>query len=52
MIIFITASLSSKNVEHRTVLRRLRFRRNLINVTQFKSVVLDWSLGLVFGVLV
>ena len=41
-----------KNLEHRTELRRIRVRRNTINITQFKSVVLDWSLGLVLGVLV
>ena len=38
-----------KDVEHRTEFRRLRVRRNIINITKFKSVVLDWNLGLVCG---
>ena len=33
-----------KNVEDRTELRRLRVRRNLINITQFKNVVMNWNL--------
>ena len=41
-----------KNVEHRTELRRLRVRRNIIDIAQFKNVVLDWSLGLVLDVFV
>ena len=40
MIILITASLYS-NVEHRTELRRLRVRRIIINITQFKIVVMN-----------
>ena len=34
-----------KNVEHRTKKRRLRIRRNIINITQFKIVVLGWNFG-------
>ena len=41
-----------KNVEHRSELRRLRDRRNRINITQFKIVVTNWNLGLVLGMLV
>ena len=51
IIILITASLSS-NVEHRTKQRRLRFRRNTINITQLQIVVLGWVFSLVLGVLV
>ena len=32
-----------KEVEHRTKFRRLRVRRNTINITKFQSVVLDWK---------
>ena len=46
--LMITASLSSKT--YRTELRRLRVRRNIINIAQFRNVVLDWSRGLVLGV--
>ena len=35
-----------KNVEHRTELRRLRVRRNIINITHCKIVVMTWNLGL------
>ena len=35
-----------KDEEHRTEFRRLSVRRNTINITKFKSVVLDWNLGL------
>ena len=52
MINLITASLSSKNVEHRTELSRLCVRWNMINITQFKIVVMSWNLGLVLGLLV
>ena len=38
-----------KDVEHRPELRKLRVRRNIFNITPFKSVVLDWNLGLVVG---
>ena len=50
MIILIIASLSSKNVEHRTKLRRLNVSGNTIELAQFKIVVLNWSLNLVLGV--
>ena len=50
MIILITASLASKNVEHRTELRRLRVRRDVVNIVQIKIVVLCWNLGLGFWV--
>ena len=41
-----------RNVEHRTKLRKLRARRDMINVAQIKLVVLGWNLGLVLVVLV
>ena len=41
-----------KDVEHCTKMRRFRVRRNIISITQFKSVVLGCSLGLILGVLV
>ena len=41
-----------ETVKHRIGLRRLRVRRNIINITQFKIVVMKWNLGLVLGVLV
>ena len=41
-----------KNIEHCAKMTTLRVRRNSINIAQFKSVVLDWSLGLILGVLV
>ena len=41
-----------KNVQHLTKMRRLRVRRNMINITQIKIVVLGWNFGLVLGVLV
>ena len=40
------------NVKHRTKLRRLRIRWDIIDIAQFKIVVLNWCLGLVMGVLV
>ena len=45
MIVFNHCFVVLKNVEDRTESRRLPVRRNIINITQFKSVVLDWSLG-------
>ena len=41
-----------KNVQHRTKSRILRVRRDIINITQIKIVVLGWNLGFVLGVLV
>ena len=41
-----------KNVQHRTKSRRFRVRRNMMNITQIKIVVLGCNLGLVLGVLV
>ena len=38
-----------KNVEHRTTSRRLRVRRSITNITQFKIVVLNWSLNVAVG---
>ena len=49
---FIHCFVVLKNVMHRTKTRKLRIRRNLLNITQFKSVVLDWNLSLVLAVLV
>ena len=40
------------NIKHCTKMRRLRVRPNMINMTQFKSVVLGCCLGLILGVLV
>ena len=52
MIILITASLSSKDEQHRTKQRKLRVRRDTVNIVQTKIVVLGWNLGFVLGVLV
>ena len=41
-----------KNVQHRTKSRKLRVRRDMVNIAQIKIVVLGWKLGLVLGVLV
>ena len=41
-----------KNEQRRTKSRTFRVRRDMINFTQIKSVVLNWNLGLVLGVLV
>ena len=41
-----------KNLRHSTKVTRLHVWGNIIDVALFKSFVLDWSLGLVLGVLV
>ena len=38
-----------KNKQYRAESRRLRVRRNIINITQIKIVMLGWNRGLVFG---
>ena len=50
--LIITASVILKDVQHRTKSRKLRVRRDVINITQIKIVVLGWNLGLVLVVLV
>ena len=41
-----------KNVQHRAKSIKISVRRDIINITQIKTVVLVWNLGLVLGVLV
>ena len=40
-----------KDVQHRTKSRKLRIRRDVVNIAQIKVVVLGWNLGLVLSVL-
>ena len=41
-----------KDVQHGTKSRKLRIRRDVVNIAQIKIVLLGWNLGLVLGVLV
>ena len=41
-----------KDVQHRTKSRKLRVRRDTVNIVQIKVVVLGWNLGFVLGLLV
>ena len=52
MIILITASLSSKKCSASHQIRKLRVRRDVVNIAQIKIAVLGCNLGSVLGVLV